>query len=796
MVAGPRVLLVEADDGVADHVKALIAELDPSARVVRAPAVEEAIAMTDGVPGLDAVVIAAELPDGSGLRVAQWALGIPDPPPIVVLADGERAELWESAVRSGVSVLLPRESLTAERLRGGLTLARDRARSERLGRLITDTALALESDDRFGHEVGAMLAELVAATGAEGVRLSVGVHGRASERWSRGDVDHPGSAALTLAGRAGETLALIELFDRYNQTWTGLRAPLTTLCDVVAASVLRRESVRQVRASEARLRALAENVPDAIVSVDASDVVAAANQRFALAVGHDHPVGVDLGHLISPGGLAELAARAVDESRRTGCAVSLPDEAVVVEGTIERWYGAKATRDDAGTVHVVLPDTTDRVLSERRLTELALTDHLTGLANRRLAIDRLQHALDRVGRGEPHLVVSLCDIDHFKATNDLFGHGAGDAVLIALSDRLRTAVRSADTAARLGGDEFLVISEAVGGPQAAEVVVERLHRRLCGPVEVGGEQLQLSVSLGYLIVSEPGRSADDILRLADLALYAAKAGGRGRYASFSPPADAASEGELVAELERAWADGRFVLRWAPIAGLDGKVRAARAMLWWIDEDGTERDPDELVAALPNGPLFGRVRRWVLAEALRARAQWVLDGTVDEDFRVHLRVFGRQLADAELPGDVLAELEATGTPGPVVALDVDEQAIGSSPGATERLEELAAAGLLVYLDRFGAAPVALDRLVTGPLAGLRLDAELVRDVWRRGDAAAMVDCLLVLAATAGLDVIVDGVDHAEQLQWLAGRRPVAVAGPLVGDPMAFEPLVARLATSRP
>lgn len=787
-------LLAEDDDAIASHVVSLIGELDPSAHVLRAVTASQAISLLDATPGLAALLVSAQLPDGPGARVAQWTSGALDAPPSVLLADHEDDEVWETAIRSGIAVVLPRDALTAGRLRGGLTLAAERSRSDRLGRLVTDAAAAIQPNERIEQEAGAVLAELLRITGVDGVRVSVGVRSGVPESWSRGTVGKQGAAALNVTGRTGEAAALLELFDGQGRSWSSIRPPLTSLCEIIAAALVRRESVERVKVSEARLRALAENVPDAIVSVDAAGRIAAANERFAEAVGRGAVVGARLADLVQPRGLGELAERAVAESRQTAMAVSLPDELVAVRGAADRWFGARATPDDAGTVHVVLPDTTDRVLSEQRLTELALTDHLTGLANRRLALDRLQHALDLVGRVQSHVVVSLCDVDHFKATNDLFGHSAGDAVLLAMADRLRGAVRLSDTAARLGGDEFLIVSESVESAEAAKVVAGRLHDQLCGPVAWAGQEVELSVSLGYVVVTQPGRSADEILRQADVALYAAKAEGRGRAAAYVPQSPCGTEDALAQQLDKAWRDGGFLLRWAPIAGLDRTVHAARGMLWWIDDEGNERDPDTLAAVLSNGPLFGPVRRWVMRQALRQRARWVADGAVGEDFAVHVRVFARQLADPDLAGDVQAELRATGTPPHVLVLDVEDNAIASSPGGAQRLDELAALGVRIYLDRFGSGPVALDRLTHDAVTGLRLDGALLADVWRDHRRGAVVDCILAMGTSAGLDIIVDGVNHTEQLHWLSSRPSVAVAGPLVGEPMELEVLLARLAAS--
>lgn len=793
MDVGPRVLLVEADDAVAARLAGVIAELDDTAQILRASDVAGAVASLEGALRLDAAVVSARLPDGPGLRIARWALGLPDPPPMVLLAEDEPPELWAEAAKAGVAVVLPREAVTAERLRGGLTMARDRSRTDRLGRLVSEAAISLNATDRLDDEIGSLLNELRMVTGAHGVRLSIGVLSHATRRWSRGDVDQPDSAALTIAGRSGGAVTLLELFDRHRRSWTAVRPPLTTLCEVITAALVQRRAVDEVRESAARLRDLAENVPDAIISVDAEGRIVAANRRFCDDVGCQDPVGRQLAELVQAGGLAELAARAVEEARYVRTAVALPDQPVTLAGGLDRWFAVRASPDDAGTVHVVLPDTTTRVLGERRLTELALTDHLTGLANRRLALDRLQHALDHVGRGQSHLVVSLCDVDHFKSTNDVFGHAAGDAVLLALADRLRGSVRAADTAARLGGDEFLVISEAVDDPTAAALVIDRLHRRLCGPVEVDGDSLDLSVSLGYVVVGEPGLSADDVLRRADQALYAAKAGGRGRYATVAASDTSDGEEHPALDLARAWDEQRVVLRWSPVTTLDGHIVGARASLWWLDEDGRPHDPDEHGAS---GSTSGTAHRWMLGHALRCRARWREEGWIDEHLTVHVAVSPRRLADSDLVADVRSELAASGCDPCSLVLAVDDAAVSGVPGAPERLDELAALGVRVHLDHVGLGAVPVDRLAWPSVSGVWLDPSLLDGVAHDRRRAAVVDGLLGLAAAAGLQAGVGGLDSPEQLDALAGRgvtatARVAVWGPVVGEPVDADAFVDRL-----
>jgi EAL domain-containing protein (putative c-di-GMP-specific phosphodiesterase class I) len=315
-------------------------------------------------------------------------------------------------------------------------------------------------------------------------------------------------------------------------------------------------------------------------------------------------------------------------------------------------------------------------------------------------------------------------------------------------------------------------------------------------VEAGGEELQLSVSLGYVVVSDAGRTADDILRQADLALYSAKAGGRGRCAAYGVQAASASEHEWADRLERAWRNGRLLLRWAPVAALHGRIVACRALLSWIDDGGAERHPDELVAVLSHGRLFGPVRHSLIRQALRQRAEWQRHGLIDEHFRVHVRVFARQLADIDLAQDILGELRATDTPPSALVLDVEDHALGAGPGGLTRLEQLTEAGVRLYLDRFGADAVPLERLTWPALAGIRVDPVLVDEVWRDPRRAAVADCLLELGARAGLDVIVDGIDHPEQLEWLSGKPILGVAGPLVGGALKADEMRDRLVSGRP
>ena len=461
---------------------------------------------------------------------------------------------------------------------------------------------------------------------------------------------------------------------------------------------------------------------------------------------------------------------------------------------LRRWYSGRALPGSSQTgaqvtdvVHVVLSDSTHRVLTEHELSTLALTDPLTGLANRRLAMDRLEHALEQLGRREGALFVATLDIDYFKSINDLNGHGVGDEVIKAVARRLSTMARRSDTCARLGGDEFLVVAEGVQGNEGGQLLATRIHEAFSGAVTLPDRVLPISVSLGYVIVDDPAITAEEALRRSDEAVYAAKSDGRNRVSAYLGGAPLFDSGaELAGELRRANTDGRFRLRFQPMTTPDGRVVAAEALLRLDHERYGEVEPEHFLDSLLESPLVGPVGRMVASTAVEQLATWRADGAVPGDFRMHLNVAPHQLSDSGFVDHILTELARTGVPPGALALEITEQTLSELARRSSVLTRAAGAGIGLYLDGFGTGSSSIANLRSTTLRGIKIDRSLTAHLDADPRSSEIINGLVALSRQLSLDVVIQGVEtggHLARLDRCLGESPeLKVQGYHLGRPM--------------
>jgi diguanylate cyclase (GGDEF)-like protein len=408
-----------------------------------------------------------------------------------------------------------------------------------------------------------------------------------------------------------------------------------------------------------------------------------------------------------------------------------------------------------------------REASERQAAE-ALLDPLTSLPNRALFLDRLDVAVKRARRSGGTVAVLYMDMDGFKDVNDSLGHAAGDELLIAVSARVRDAVRAPDTVARLGGDELGILVESTGGDESISAVAERVARSLASPVHLQGRTMQPSASIGIATSIDGAVEPGDLLRNADLAMYEAKRRLPGSCAQFVPDMHSALVERLAIEegLRAALERGELALEYQPVVELDtGAVCGLEALLRWDHPTRGRLAPGEFMVAAEDSGLIVPIGEWVVGTACRQLRDWRDGYEGASDLNVAVNVSARQLDDDRIVEVVERALLDTGLPARRLVLELTETALLSDRSADvlARLDRLRALGVTLALDDFGTGHSSLTHLMRVPASILKIDRSFVAQSDADGNATPITRSIVALAHDLGLDAVAEGIETEAHVQ---------------------------------
>jgi diguanylate cyclase (GGDEF)-like protein/PAS domain S-box-containing protein len=444
-------------------------------------------------------------------------------------------------------------------------------------------------------------------------------------------------------------------------------------------------------------------------------------------------------------------------------------------------------------------DITDRKQLEAQLIEQARRDPLTGLGNRRLFTDRVQHALERRQRQHHRTAVLFCDLDHFKLVNDTLGHSRGDALLIAVADRLRSIVRVGDTVARLGGDEFAVLLEDLDRESEADESADRILQALSRPFQLEDREVFVGASVG-IAVARAGQGVDDLVTDADVAMYGAKARGRGRVVRFSAEmrASITERVELAADLRRALERDEFTLVYQPVVDLiTGTISGAEALIRWMHPVHGLILPGRFIPLAEESELIEEIGRFVLR---RGAADAALFRTVRESttrMRVAVNLTARHLLSPSLERDVSEALTDAGISGSALAIELTESMLAANESVmAERLHALRAMDIRIALDDFGTGYSSLAYLRRFPIDVLKIDKGFMDDVSRQGPSDAVMQAIVAIGKGLGMRTIAEGVESAEQLAQLRSIGCSIAQGYFISRPLSADGLVQLLSTWDP
>jgi diguanylate cyclase (GGDEF)-like protein/PAS domain S-box-containing protein len=400
----------------------------------------------------------------------------------------------------------------------------------------------------------------------------------------------------------------------------------------------------------------------------------------------------------------------------------------------------------------------------QELTHLATHDPLTGLANRSLMHQRLEQALARPG-GRAALL--LLDLDDFKSVNDAFGHVVGDAVLVEVARRLESCTRPADLVARLGGDEFVVVLDGADD-EAATAVAARVLEVLEQPVEHDGERFPVGASIGITLTAPAeGRGATELLRDADIAMYDAKAAGKGRRRMFQTAMydEVVAHAELVRDLRDAVGNGELTVRYQPQVDLkSGQVTGVEALVRWQHPERGLLTPDLFIDAAESTGIICDIDDWVLTEACSQLRAWDDSGLAP--LRLAVNVSPQRLVTGDLAESVTAALAAVGLPPGRLEIEITETVgVEHEAQAVTAIRQVRALGVHVAIDDFGMGHSGLDRLRAYPLDRLKIDRSFIAPLAESTAKGSIADAMIALGNSLGLEVIAEGVEDEEHIRAL-------------------------------
>ncbi|GIJ48925.1 hypothetical protein Val02_58110 [Virgisporangium aliadipatigenens] len=429
---------------------------------------------------------------------------------------------------------------------------------------------------------------------------------------------------------------------------------------------------------------------------------------------------------------------------------------IVVVRQISAFY------ENAGLLRQVDATLLDVREAQRRLVHQASHDYLTGLANRVAFEERVLDA----AAGDVPFIVGLVDLDDFKAVNDRLGHHVGDQLLVEVAGRLRAEVRGGDVVARLGGDEFAIL--AFAEREAAAAIVERLGAALDRPIRVAGHDLLVRASTGY---ADGARDAEpgELLRRADVAMYAAKESGKGRGVRYDPRLNhrAESDAQTGAELRIALDRGEFHLLYQPVVGLPGgEPLGAEALVRWRHPLGHLVAPDQFIGVAERTGLIVPLGRWILREACRQAAEWLREHGAAREWAVGVNISARQLREPGFAAEVADALRAVELPAERLVVEVTETAVFDNGPAVEALAAVSALGVRIALDDFGTGHSSLGLLRTCPVDILKVDKSFIATITNGGGEAVVANAMIQIAEGLGLQAVAEGVETEEQAAMLA------------------------------
>jgi diguanylate cyclase (GGDEF)-like protein/PAS domain S-box-containing protein len=579
--------------------------------------------------------------------------------------------------------------------------------------------------------------------------------------------------------------------------------PLYFICQIQDVSE-RKKVEKAIKESEERFRSLVQYSSDIITILEADGTVRYVSPAVERVTGYkpEEQVGTNAFGSVHPDDKEQALNTLAEVLKRPGLHPPLEFRVPHKDGS---WryleHVVNNLLDDPAVRGVVVNswDVTERKALVEQLRHQAFHDLLTGLPNRALFMDRLERALTRANRRGSKVVVLFTDLDNFKVINDSLGHKAGDQLLVAVAERLKSCLRPEDTAARLGGDEFTILVEDISSVGEAVQIAERIADILRPPFALEDQEVFATVSTGIVLNSTAQEQAADLLRHADLAMYRAKHRGKAQYEVFEPSMDAKAVERLILEtgLRRALIREQFRVYYQPIVALENdKVTGVEALVRWEHPQRGLLLPEEFLSVAEETGLIVRIGQWVLREAGKQARTWQEHYPGTPPLTISVNLSTREFFHPRLVAEVLDESEIDPTS---LQLEITEGAMKSNgkSSADRTLRNLKRMGVQLAIDDFGLGYSSLSYLKRFPVDFLKIDRSFIAGLRREPNGVStkdteIVKAMIELTHALDLKVIAEGVENAEQLTRLRQMKCDLAQGNYFSEPLPSEALADILA----
>jgi diguanylate cyclase (GGDEF)-like protein/PAS domain S-box-containing protein len=555
----------------------------------------------------------------------------------------------------------------------------------------------------------------------------------------------------------------------------------------------RKEVEKVIKESEERFRSLVQNTSDIITILDADGTIDYISPAVERVTGYkpEEQIGTDAFRPVHPDDREQALSIFAEVLKSPGLHPPLEFRMPHKDGS---WryleHVVNNLLEDPAVRGVVVTswDVTERKALEEQLRHQAFHDPLSGLPNRALFMDRLEHAFVRANRRGDKIAVLFTDLDNFKVINDSLGHEVGDQLLVAVAERIKHCLRPEDTAARLGGDEFTILIEAVDSMTDAVRVAERIAEILQPPFALDQHEVFSTTSIGIALSSPLQQQPADLLRHADLAMYRAKHKGKARYEVFEPGmgTDALERLRLENELRRALERGEFKVYYQPVVALEGgRIVGAEALVRWEHPIRGLLLPEEFLSVAEETGLIARIGEKVLREACHQVRAWQVRYPSEPPLMVSVNLSPKQLFRPELIAEVLAETEIY--PGSL-QLEITEGTMMSNGvhSANHALRNLKDLSVELAVDDFGMGYSSLSYLKHFPVDFLKIDRSFIAGLGQDADSASkdaeIVSAMIDLTHALGLKAVAEGVETSEQLTRLRVMKCDRAQGNYFWEPL--------------